>query len=154
MVNAKNIIAAKGLKLFCEWIKEHGKKLRVDLSGANLCGANLREADLSGANLIYASLHDANLGGADLSGADLRGADLSEANLCDVDLRGANLDFSCLPLWCGGLGMKVDGRLVSQVAYHLASMIPYGLSEEEQKLFDAVVRSGGKKLFKNYRADI
>lgn len=43
---------------------------------------------------------------------DLRGA----------DLRGANLDFSCLPLWCGGLQLKVDKRLACQLAYHLCSM--------------------------------
>lgn len=43
---------------------------------------------------------------------DLRGA----------DLRGADLDFSCLPLWCGGLQLKVDKRLACQLAYHLCSM--------------------------------
>lgn len=48
---------------------------------------------------------------------DLRGANLSRA-----DLRGANLDFSCLPLWCGGLNLKVDKRLACQLAYHLCSM--------------------------------
>ena len=43
--------------------------------------------------------------------------DLSRANL-----RGADLDFSCLPLWCGGLHLKVDKRLACQLAYHLCSM--------------------------------
>ena len=48
---------------------------------------------------------------------DLRGADLSRA-----DLRGANLDFSCFPLWCGGLHLKIDKRQACQLAYHLCSM--------------------------------
>ena len=95
-----------------------GANLRgADLSGANLRGANLRGADLSGANL-----RGANLRGADLSGANLSEADLSGANLRGADLRGANLDFSCLPLWCGGLQFKVDKRLACQLAYHLCSM--------------------------------
>ena len=68
----------------------------ADLRGANLCGAGLRGADLYGADLCGANLCDADLRGADLRGAnlcdaDLRGADLCGANLCDADLRGANL---------------------------------------------------------------
>jgi uncharacterized protein YjbI with pentapeptide repeats len=55
---------------------------------------------------------------ADLSGADLRGADLSEA-----DLRGAEIDFSCLPLMCGGLGWKIDAKIARQLAYHFCSMV-------------------------------
>ena len=50
---------------------------------------------------------------ADLHGADLRGADLRGA-----DLRGANLDFSCLPLWCGGTRIKIDRHLSLQMIYH------------------------------------
>ena len=50
----------------------------------------------------------ANLSGADLSGADLRRANLS----------GADLDYSCLPLWCGGLLINIDDRLGTQFLYH------------------------------------
>ena len=72
-------------------------------------------------------LRGANLRGADLRGANLRGVDLSEADLSEADLRGVdlsevNLDFSCLPLWCGGLHLKGDKRLACQLAYHLCSM--------------------------------
>ena len=42
--------------------------------------------------------------------------------LLDYDLRGADLDFSCFPLWCGGLHIKTDVRLAAQVAYHLCTM--------------------------------
>lgn len=48
--------------------------------------------------------------------------DLSRADLRGADLRGADLDFSCFPLWCGGLHLKVDKRLACQLAYHLCSM--------------------------------
>lgn len=58
----------------------------VDLRGAKLGWAILREADLRGA-----TLREANLARADLRRADLRGANLDRANLLRADLRGANL---------------------------------------------------------------
>ena len=94
----------------------------ADLSDANLCGANLSGANLCDANLRRANLRDANLCGADLSCADLRGASLSWA-----DLSGANLDFSCLPLWCGSLKAKFDDKQLIQIAYHL---VKAGLQSE------------------------
>jgi hypothetical protein len=61
-------------------------KWAIGNRGADLGGANLRDADLGGANL-----GGANLGGADLGDADLGGANLGGADLCDADLGGANL---------------------------------------------------------------
>ena len=75
--------------------------------------ANLRDADLRGANLRDADLH-----GADLSGANLRDADLRGANL-----HGADLDFSCYPLWCGGLNINIDDKIAVQILYHLVSNV-------------------------------
>ena len=49
---------------------------------------------------------------ADLSGADLHGD----------DLRGANLDYSCWPLWCGSLDVKVDARIARQLAHHFCRL--------------------------------
>ena len=96
-----------------------GANLRgADLYGANLRGANLRGADLRGADLYGADLRGANLRGADLYGANLRGADLR-----DADLYGADLDFSCWPLWCGGLGVKIDDRIARQLIYHVCSAV-------------------------------
>ena len=60
-------------------------------NGANLRGADLRDADLYGADLRDADLYGADLRGADLYGADLRGADLYGANLYGANLRGADL---------------------------------------------------------------
>lgn len=115
---------------FAEVLKEHDLWLKVeggsraDLSGANLSGANLIWANLIGANLIGADLRRTNLRGANLRGADLIGADLSGANLIGADLigadlRGANVDFSCWPLWCGSLSVKIDKRIAAQLSYHL-----------------------------------
>lgn len=50
----------------------------------------------------------ANLGEADLSGANLHGA----------DLRRADVDFSCWPLWCGSLNVKIDKPIFCQLIYH------------------------------------
>src|SRR5699024_751889 len=59
---------------------------------------------------------------ADLRGADLRDANLRDADLRDADLRGANLDYSCWPLWCGSLDVKVDRRIAAQLAYHFCRL--------------------------------
>ena len=92
--------------------------LRGDnLSGAGLCGANLRGANLRGADLYGANLYEADLNWANLSGADLHGADLGGA-----DLHGADLDYSCWPLRCGSLDVKVDARIARQLAYHFCRL--------------------------------
>jgi hypothetical protein len=67
--------------------KNYKIRPKIDLSEANLYGADLSEADLRGADLSKANLSEADLRGADLRGADLRGANLSEANLRGADLR-------------------------------------------------------------------
>ena len=80
-------------------LDKHRKWLNDEEGGerADLCGADLGEADLFG---------------ADLGGADLRGADLG----------GADLDYSCWPLWCGSLDVKVDARIARQLAYHFCRL--------------------------------
>lgn len=47
---------------------------------------------------------------------------LREANLRGADLCGANLDYSCWPLWCGSLDVKVDARIARQLAYHFCRL--------------------------------
>lgn len=64
----------------------------------------------------------ANLNGADLRVANLRKANLSDANLRRADLRGAYLDFSCWPLWCGCLAVKVFKRTAVQFAYYFCKL--------------------------------
>ncbi len=75
----------------------------VETSGADLSGANLCMADLRGANLRWADLSGADLCMADLRGANLRGANLSGANLSDAVLYGANLTEAVLS------GAKLSG---------------------------------------------
>jgi uncharacterized protein YjbI with pentapeptide repeats len=79
---------------------------RTMLSGANLRGADLRNAffseanlkgaDLSEATLIRAHLSETDLSHVGLSGANLHGADLSEANLKKANLSKANLNIANL----------------------------------------------------------
>lgn len=64
----------------------------------------------------------ADLRGANLRRADLFRANLRGANLCRANLRGANLDYSCWPLWCGSLDVKVDARIARQLAYHFCRL--------------------------------
>lgn len=40
-----------------------------------------------------------------------------------ADLYDADLDFSCWPLWCGGLGVKIDDRIARQLIYHVCSAV-------------------------------
>ncbi|RKZ98961.1 MAG: hypothetical protein DRQ46_00360, partial [Gammaproteobacteria bacterium] len=47
------------------------------------------------------------------------------ANLCGADLDGADLDFSSLPLWCGGLSFRIDERLAKQLMYHTLQIMDY-----------------------------
>jgi hypothetical protein len=72
---------------------------RPDLGGQNsvdLSRADLRGANLAHANLLGADLTEANLDGADLSGADLTEANLSQAHLVDANLRRAILNYADL----------------------------------------------------------
>lgn len=91
----------KTLELHKMWIDGKEGGIKADLRGANLRGADLR--------------------GADLRGAALRGANLRYADLRDASLRGADLDFSCFPIWCGGLHIKTDRRIMAQLAYHFCA---------------------------------
>ena len=49
-------------------------------------------------------------------------ANLRDADLQHADLLGANLDFSCLPLWCGGSKFKADAKLMAQIAAHFCAI--------------------------------
>jgi hypothetical protein len=115
--------------------------LGANLQRANLLGVNLQRADLQGANLQGANLQRANLRGAYLQRAYLQGADLQRA-----DLLGANLDFSCLPLWCGSLGMKIDERIAAQIAYHLLAIWPAARTAPMLKLANKFHRTECPRL--------
>ena len=88
----------------------------------DLRDADFKLADLRGVNLSCANLRGADFRAADLRGADFRGADCGGADCGGADLRGANIDYSCFPLWCGGLRVKVDNRIARQLAYHFCAL--------------------------------
>ena len=108
-------ILARGVTVWNQWREEH-IEIQPDLSGSDLCqaemnsanlyrtllgGTKLIKANLTGASLRMADLADADLTGAILKGADLwmahlpraklNEADLTEANLCKASLREADL---------------------------------------------------------------
>jgi hypothetical protein len=114
----------KQYELHQEWLKDSskGKRFTFHLGfdfnfsfefTINLRGADLRWADLRRANLCGADLRRADLRGADLCGANLRGADLCGANLC-----GAAVDYSCWPLSCKTIGVKICKKIQAQLLYH------------------------------------
>lgn len=78
-----------------------------------------------------AILRDADLEGADLTGAILKGA----------ILKGADLDFSCFPLWCGGLRVHLDDKQVIQLLYHTVQNAMYSknTSERVKNILNSVV---------------
>ena len=91
-----------------KWLEGVAGGMRADLGGADL-----RWADLEGADLRWADLEGANLEWANMEGANMEGA----------NLEGANLDYSCWPLWCGSLGVKVCKRIAAQLAYHFCRLV-------------------------------
>lgn len=109
---------------------------RLSLSWVNLHEADLSLADLRGADLSWAYLRWADLRGADLREADLREADLSFADLRGADLRGADVDFSCWPLWCGSLNVKIDKPIFCQLIYHTLLAGQSVDDQEVKKLFE------------------
>ena len=67
---------------------------------------------------------------------DLSDADLRYADLRDADLRYANIDFSCWPLWCGSIGVKIDENQARQLLAHAFNVAqPYCKPTPKQKRF-------------------
>lgn len=96
MANEEHLaILEKGVKVWNKWrVKNPFVRPtlhEVDLSGASLCGANLRFVDLIRANLMGADLRGAILKSAKLFEANLIGANLEGTILIGVELRGADL---------------------------------------------------------------
>ena len=84
------------LELHKKWLSNESDGVRLDLSGTDFYGLDLRGmdlsyADLSGMDLSYEDLSRTNLQGADLSYADLSGTKLYCANLRFADLSGTDL---------------------------------------------------------------
>lgn len=71
--------------------KQDLENQKLDLSNADIAGANLREAKLQGANFYQANLQGANLEKVNLQQANLIEANLQQANLTEANLQGTTL---------------------------------------------------------------
>jgi uncharacterized protein YjbI with pentapeptide repeats len=91
-----------------------------NFDGANLTGANLRQADLRSTSLV----------GADLTGANLRHATLYAANLCDALFGGADLGGARL---CGASirRAKLSGARLSHANFLQAELATADLSHTD-----------------------
>ena len=108
-----------------EKLQKHNRWLNGENGGekADLRHSDLRHSDLRDSNLHGSDLHDSNLSYSNLSYSNLSDSDLRDSDLHGSDLRysnlhGSDLDFSCWPLWCGGLNVKIDDRLAIQLLFH------------------------------------
>ena len=102
-------------------------KSKLNLSGADLSGANLPVANLSGADLSGADLSGADLPVANLSGANLSGAKLIDANLLFANLSGANLDNAQLSK-ANLTGAKLDNADLTEANLWMAKLSNTDLS--------------------------
>lgn len=106
MANPEHLkILKQGVEVWNEWQEKHPNVLPdlseadlrwVNLSTANLLGADLFETNLKGADLSSAKLLGADLFKANLNWANLNWADLSKANLSEANLNGATLNWANL----------------------------------------------------------
>lgn len=121
----------QGAVVWNDWRAQNPERA-VDLSGANLVGADLQNTDLSGANLVRADFTRATLVGANLNGAILAGAIFARANLVETNLIGANL-----------IGAKLGLALLLGTDLRYADLTGcwiYGISAWDLKLEGAIQR--------------
>ncbi|NDD52822.1 pentapeptide repeat-containing protein [bacterium] len=126
---------------------------KANLSGADLCGANLSKANLSGADLCGADLSGANLSGADLSKANLWRADLTGANLYMANLYGAKITNSKRPfVQIGPIGSDMSflqGWLTDQGVILQRGCFNGNISQFRQKLAE---KHGSNEHAREYEA--
>jgi hypothetical protein len=111
-----------------KWLLNNAEGKRAYLQGADLQGADLRDANLQGAYLQGAYLRDANLQGAYLRDANLQRADLQGANLRDANLQGANLQ-----------GAYLQGARNAELAMAMTVIVPEGAVVGWKKCRDNVI---------------
>lgn len=114
MADPKHVrILSFGASQWNEWRQDHqgANSIRLDLSGADLSGRNLREVDLSEVYLTNANLSKSELQGANFTLASLDGADLREAHLCSTNFFDANMN-----------RIKIDGADLSGASLREASL--------------------------------
>ena len=124
MANLQHLeLLRDGATAIRRWRRENPGK-QLDLRGADigsqrgresLIGVDLSDADLAGANLQGVRLMEADLSRANFSGADLAGANLQGVHLMKADLSNANLSGAIVER-AGMHGANLDGaKLVDAV---------------------------------------
>ena len=118
-----------------KWLNDEEGGERADLSGKDVQGLdfsfrNLKRAYMAGTNMEGADMIRANMIGAEMTGANMTranmiGVNLTEADMTGTNMAGANIDFSALPLWCGGLDFKIDERQAKQLMYHVVNLMQH-----------------------------
>jgi uncharacterized protein YjbI with pentapeptide repeats len=91
-------------------LKKTNSCVKCDLSGAKLNDLDLSYADLSGANLSGADLTNTVLYQANLAKANLSGANLTNVNLFEANLSGANVSKANLTKTYVAQATWTDGR--------------------------------------------
>lgn len=134
-INNSTLVGIKSGGLVGKFQQVTGARVQngyILVPGANLAGADLRNADLSHLNLDEADLSGAILRGADLSNssmtdADLTGADFTSANLTNSWLRGTlmvNTNFTFADL----TGVQLYDNTVSFSKFNGANLTDANLS--------------------------
>jgi uncharacterized protein YjbI with pentapeptide repeats len=126
--------------------KQDLENQKLDLSNADIAGANLREAKLQGAILREANLQKTNLDRANLQRAILTEAKLQEASLHQTNLQGAKLCRANLQD-ANFMEAELQGAFLSNAAMQRAEL--WGTKLQEASLTIANLK--GAKL---YRADL
>src|SRR3972149_4014173 len=117
MANQEQVeILKQGVQVWNKW-RAKNLGFQVDLFGADLSGADLRQANLSGADLRQANLWKADLREANLSEANLSGASLMGAYLNRAHLGGAHLYVAHL------MGADLNGADLSEANLRGTSLI-------------------------------
>ena len=122
----------------------HAYLMEADFTNANLSHINLNGALLSKANFSSANLRDANLGQADLrkcllTQADLSDANLQEATLTEADLSGAHLTGS--DFWRATIGGTILQNSDLSQSMGLETVVHSGPSNISRDIF---IKSKGK----------
>jgi WD40 repeat protein len=102
------------------------------LDGADLTGADLREADLSQARLIGADLRAARLAGAHLDRTVLVGADLDPGGLT----RAASTFGTALPSSPAQVQLGSTSSISAVAAIHGGDILPSGHADGTVRLWD------------------
>jgi hypothetical protein len=93
--------------------------LKAIENGIDIRNSDLSEHEFRDCDFRDCDFRDCNFIGCNFIGCDFRGADLS----------GCNIDYSSLPLWCGGQ-FKTDERICKQLVAHVVKIME--LSEIDQ----------------------